>query len=143
MTKTWNGSAGVCFNSKNEVLLVRGFNSTKWAIPSGGIERGETPEDCCVREMEEETGYPVRILKKLKIKTAVVKDYNVCIHYFLTEVNGNRKPLNDPDRLVEEASWFPLGDLDRLDQQYPEDLTFLLDLYKTIEKPSKENDINH
>ncbi|MEW5569952.1 NUDIX hydrolase [Rossellomorea marisflavi] len=62
MTKTWNGSAGVCFNDKGEVLLVRGYNSTKWAIPSGGIEEDETPEACCVREMMEETGNPVKIL---------------------------------------------------------------------------------
>ena len=29
MTKTWNGSAGVCFNDRGEVLLIRGFNSEK------------------------------------------------------------------------------------------------------------------
>lgn len=136
MTKTWNGSAGVCINDKGEVLLVRGYNSTKWAIPSGGIEEDETPEACCVREMMEETGYPVKILKKLKIKTTVVKGYDVCIHYFLVAVNGSPKPLNDPDQLVEEAAWFSFNELGILDHQYPEDLPFLTSLFDEIEKSS-------
>src|SRR5215212_6117420 len=30
-----------------------------WTLPGGGLEPGEQPEDCVVREVQEETGYDV------------------------------------------------------------------------------------
>lgn len=66
--KEWFGSAAVCINENNEVLMVKSYHSNAWAIPSGGIEKGETPEECCVREVMEETGYRVAIEDKLFVK---------------------------------------------------------------------------
>ena len=34
-------------------------NSGKWIGVGGGFEEGESPEDCCIREVREETGYTV------------------------------------------------------------------------------------
>ena len=39
----WIGSAAVCVNERNEVLMVlQGKEGEKrWSVPSGGLEKGE------------------------------------------------------------------------------------------------------
>jgi ADP-ribose pyrophosphatase YjhB (NUDIX family) len=119
--KKWFGSAAICFNEKNEVLMVRGGNE-RWAIPSGGIEKGETPEECCIREVKEETGYDVRIIEKLTVKETVIKGIEVKTHYFIVEKLGESSGLNDPDETIVEAAWIALSDLEDLAHMYPEDV---------------------
>ncbi len=47
------------------MLLVRaGLRSAtpgRWYLPGGGIEAGETPAACAVRETQEETGLSIRL----------------------------------------------------------------------------------
>ncbi|MCR5656510.1 MAG: 8-oxo-dGTP diphosphatase [Butyrivibrio sp.] len=38
-------------------------NKDKWIAPGGHIEDGESPEECAIREVLEETGYRVKSLK--------------------------------------------------------------------------------
>jgi len=42
----------------DRVLLLRNERD-EWELPGGRIELGETPEDCVVREIAEETGWKV------------------------------------------------------------------------------------
>lgn len=48
----------------DHVLLTHYSVSTGegWTLPGGGMEQGESPEQCCLREVHEETGYQVRLL---------------------------------------------------------------------------------
>ncbi|EPE61209.1 mutT/NUDIX [Exiguobacterium sp. S17] len=39
-----------------------------WSVPSGSLETGETLDECCIREVKEETGYSVDTVKKLLVK---------------------------------------------------------------------------
>jgi 8-oxo-dGTP pyrophosphatase MutT (NUDIX family) len=120
--KKWFGSAAICFNEKNEVLMVRSGGNERWAIPSGGIEKGESPEDCCIREVKEETGYDVSIVKKLTVKETVIKGIEVKTHYFKAEKLGENAGINDPDDTIVEAAWIALSDLKDLMHMYPEDV---------------------
>ena len=45
------------------VLLAGGITEagTEWTLPGGGLDHGEDPRDGAVREVEEETGYAVRL----------------------------------------------------------------------------------
>ena len=36
-----------------------------YAIPGGGLEEGETYEQCCIREVKEEIGVDVKVRKTL------------------------------------------------------------------------------
>jgi len=54
-------ASGILIMSGGKTLLIkRSPNSTyggKWALPGGGIEAGETPEEAAIRECTEEIGY--------------------------------------------------------------------------------------
>ncbi len=120
--KEWFGSAAICFNEENEVLMVRSHDYKGWGVPSGGIEKGETPEECCIREVKEETGYDIRITEKLFVKETVIKGINVRTHYFKVETIGESEGINDLDKSIIEAAWKSLSDLKNLIHMYPEDL---------------------
>ncbi|HLD27602.1 MAG TPA: NUDIX domain-containing protein [Patescibacteria group bacterium] len=89
------------FNNKNELFLVRG---TKWQnqylIPGGHLEYGETLEDCCRREVKEETGLRLKDLKfftyqdGIKPKDYSKKDIHFVYLYFTARAVNNKVILD-------------------------------------------------
>ncbi|KOO51395.1 NUDIX hydrolase [Viridibacillus arvi] len=123
--KEWFGSAAICINENKEVLMVKGSNSESWAIPSGGIEQGETPEECCIREVKEETGYDIVIEDSLFIKETEIKGYKVKTYYFKVKKTGESAGINDPDNIIVDAGWKSLRDIQNIQHAYLEDLEIL------------------
>src|SRR6476469_5765749 len=54
MAKRINAAGGLVRNEKNELLMI--LRKGHWDLPKGKMDAGETPEECAVREVEEETG---------------------------------------------------------------------------------------
>ena len=57
-------AGGLVNNEKDEILMI--FRRGKWDLPKGKLDKGETLEECAVREVEEETG-----LKKLQLTSTL------------------------------------------------------------------------
>jgi ADP-ribose pyrophosphatase len=59
----------VAFLDDGRLLLIKQFRlATRgviWEIPAGTLERGEQPEACATRELEEETGYHAGKVERL------------------------------------------------------------------------------
>ncbi len=60
--KIQKAAGGKVLNFKNEVLFIYRFD--KWDLPKGKLEKGESVEDCAVRETEEECGVTNLTIKK-------------------------------------------------------------------------------
>lgn len=56
-------AGGVVINKKSELLMI--FRRGKWDLPKGKLDKGETLEECAVREVKEETGISEIDLGKL------------------------------------------------------------------------------
>ncbi len=54
---------GVCFNSKNEILIAKKIGNKRWIIPGGHPEGNETVEETLKREMIEEVDIKVKNIK--------------------------------------------------------------------------------
>ena len=60
--KVQKAAGGKVFNKKKEVLFIYRFD--KWDLPKGKLEKGESIEECAVREVEEECGIANLIIEE-------------------------------------------------------------------------------
>ena len=81
----------------------------KWEFPGGKVERSETDEQCLVREVFEELGVRVEIVRKLEEQP--IEGSYICLVPFLC-----RLTLGEPQPLVHEAlQWVSAAELPTLD----------------------------
>jgi 8-oxo-dGTP pyrophosphatase MutT (NUDIX family) len=60
--KIIKAGGGLVLNEKNQILFI--FRKGHWDLPKGKLDKGETIEECAVREVKEETGLNRIILGK-------------------------------------------------------------------------------
>jgi len=68
------GVVGVILNERNEILLFRHtYRGSRfpWGLPSGWLDPREDPARGIVREISEESGLEVRVLRPLLIENAL------------------------------------------------------------------------
>ena len=58
---------GVIYDAQSRVLLVRQTADSRWSTPGGTVEPEETPATAVVREVHEETGLEVSIVRLLGV----------------------------------------------------------------------------
>ncbi|MBQ3796366.1 MAG: serine hydrolase [Butyrivibrio sp.] len=110
-TKMRKGSRAIIVQDGN-ILLTHELNSGWWLLPGGGQEEGETPEDCVIREVEEETGVLVRPLRKVLFMKEYYEEYCYTGYFFTCEVIGKgQMNLTDAEiRRGVQPEWIPLQD---------------------------------
>lgn len=119
------GSRVLCL-SERQMLLVRHVDPRSgadyWVLPGGGRERGERFADTAVREVREETGVDVRLVRRLRVPGDVA---HVSYALFLaTPVRHvDAAPLVDlsVERYLRAAAWHPVWEaapLGPLDPSY-------------------------
>lgn len=91
-----------------EILLeYRDRSYHDWTFPKGNIEKNETIEETAVRELKEETGYTIKIIKKLPNVYYEWEKGKVRQHMFLAQViDGHLTPEFKSDRL----KWFSIDE---------------------------------
>ncbi len=110
-TKTREGSRAIILED-GKLLLTHELNSGWWLIPGGGLEEGETPDICVIREVEEETGLIVRPVKQFLILHEYYEEYRYTGYIFICEVTGKgRMNLTDAEKKRGvQPEWMPLQD---------------------------------
>ena len=74
-----------------KMLISHEENVDCYSIPGGGLEYGETFEECCVREIGEETGYAVKLTQPFLTIHEYYGRYLLIHHYHLCEAVGTTK----------------------------------------------------
>lgn len=104
------GVGGVLVRN-GRVLVNRAVYRTRFTIPSGYVERGETLEGALAREVEEETGVTVRVGALLLVRHKVVsaEESDVYCAFRLERVAG--EPIARPPEIAEVRE-VPIADVD-------------------------------
>lgn len=99
-----------------KILLVKQKVSDKrnWSLPGGKLEQGETIEQGIIREMKEETGLDVEIIRLLYL-CDVSASNNTLLHisFLLKKVAGNIElPTNEfESNPIYDVEFIPISDL--------------------------------
>ena len=109
-------SAGGVVVESNKVLIIHWKSQNTFELPKGAIEKGENERDAAVREVYEETGYKVRIVKRLgKVAFNFIwkdgKTYKKEVAYFLMELAQKRQFNKNLLRHEDfENIWLPIDE---------------------------------
>jgi len=108
-------AGGWVYNDNNQLLFIKRWGI--WDIPKGHLERGESLEECAIREVEEETGLRViEIVDKLGISRHIFsrngKEKLKVTHWYKmkTSYKGEFKPQLEED--IEEVKWVENSDIE-------------------------------
>ena len=95
-----------------KILLIRRGRDpfrNQWATPGGRIDDSENAEQCAKREMKEETGIDIEIIKLTGLYSDPERDpRGIIAAAFLVKRTGG-EPIAGDD--AAEARWFDLDDL--------------------------------
>jgi 8-oxo-dGTP pyrophosphatase MutT (NUDIX family) len=101
-------AGGLVLNEKKELLFI--FRRGKWDLPKGKLDKGETLEECAVREVGEETG-----LKNISLKNELLTTYHTYdengkhilkeSYWYEMHVSGNQKLIPQTMEGIHEAKW--------------------------------------
>lgn len=62
------GCSAIIFDEKREkILLTRRADNGRWCLPGGGMDTGEAAAETCIREVHEETGLNIEIVRLIGV----------------------------------------------------------------------------
>jgi 8-oxo-dGTP pyrophosphatase MutT (NUDIX family) len=97
------GSSG-----ETEIVVVHRPAYDDWTLPKGKVDPDETPEECALREVKEETGFRCELVRPLGCTAYVDRRgrNKVACYWVMEVVNGKFRPGGEVDRM----SWLPVAE---------------------------------
>lgn len=110
---------GFVLNEKDEVLMAKESVDGKWTIPGGWADIGCTPSEIAKKEIHEETGLEVKVIRLLAVYDKQVHPHPPEPYYiyklnFLCQVTGGTL---QPGFDMLDADFFPLDKLPTLSEE--------------------------
>lgn len=116
-------AGGLVENERGEQLII--YRRGKWDLPKGKMDEGETPAQCAVREVEEETG-----LKQIQLQQPLTTTYHIYSEkgeailketfWFKMKVTGEQVLIPQAEEDIEAVKWIlPSAWSDYAKESYP------------------------
>ncbi|MER0088307.1 bifunctional NUDIX hydrolase/histidine phosphatase family protein [Corynebacterium sp. KPL3927] len=94
-----------------EIALIHRPHYDDWSLPKGKVDPGESLPTTAAREIEEETGFHVRLGKLIGKVTYPVQGRTKVVYYWAAfYLNGTYTPNDETD----ELRWVPIGQAQQL-----------------------------
>lgn len=110
-------AGGLVRNEKNEILFM--LRRGKWDLPKGKLDKGETLEQCAVREVGEETG-----LKNIQLERPLLVTWHTYdesgkhflkeTHWYSMKASGDQPIVPQQEEQITELKWAGEKDIKKL-----------------------------
>ena len=134
---------GAIFQDGN-VLLSKEQDDGLWSLPGGWADVNDRPTEAVVREVREETGYPVRCTKLVAVldrdlhykKAEHAHPFHIYKLMFLCELIGDANELCHD---ITDAAFFDLDDLPPLSRHrtLPQHIELLWNHHQNLDLPTQ------
>lgn len=110
---------GALVRRNNELLLVKRKKKPwkdYWAIPGGKIKFGESLEEAVKREVREETGIDIKVIRLLGVQTVIIKKNGKIVDHFLLidfEAYPLENELKPNTEEIDEVRWVKFSELEK------------------------------
>jgi len=134
-TRKAQSSGAVIVDSKRRVFLLRKAAEGIWVLPKGTVEPGETLDQTAVREVREETGFRVRLVRPLLEVSYTFywppdrTNVDKTVSYFLAKPIGGRL---QPEPGFDEARWVSREEASKL-LRWPNDRAVVQEAFAAID----------
>ncbi|HET9056944.1 MAG TPA: NUDIX domain-containing protein [Chitinophagaceae bacterium] len=123
-------AGGLVENEKKQLLLI--FRRGKWDLPKGKMDKGETPEACAIREVQEETGLQkIQIKKKITVTYHTYEEFGKHIlkenHWYKMKASSSEKFIPQTEEDIGEIHWV---EKDKIDEYLKNTYPSILDVFK-------------
>ncbi|MFT7615229.1 MAG: bis(5'-nucleosidyl)-tetraphosphatase [Candidatus Woesearchaeota archaeon] len=105
-------SCGAIIIHGKNILIIKDKRANNWSFPKGRVQAEETPQQTAIREVKEEVGLDINIIKgfcevsKFHIGKAVDKT----VYYFLAIVETDK--IIRQEKEIAIAQWVPLSEVE-------------------------------
>lgn len=105
---------GVILNTNEEILMI--LRRGKWDLPKGKVDKGETLEQCAIREVEEETGLRnIQLGQKITITYHTYTEFGKPIlkesHWYQMKCIEEQKLVPQTEEDITDIKWVKQSDL--------------------------------
>lgn len=89
-------------SGKTEIVIVHRPAYDDWTLPKGKADVDETPEDCAIREVREETGYRCELVRPLGCTAYVDRRgrNKVACYWVMQAISGRFRAGGEVDRMI-------------------------------------------
>ncbi|MCX6786810.1 MAG: NUDIX hydrolase [Candidatus Kaiserbacteria bacterium] len=92
------GTFAIIFDDQKRVLLCHRRDCDLWNLPGGGLESGESPWTGVIREVIEEVGLEVEVVKLLGVYSKTEKD-EIVFSFLCKVINGQTTLTDEADKI--------------------------------------------
>ena len=111
-----NGANAIVLDGEGKILMVRhSYGKKQWALPGGGIERGEAPSHGAQEETEEETGIIIDAGELRLIAYFVQRPKGIVFLFEATRFSGNL--ITEPNDEVLESRFMSFDEILKMESE--------------------------
>ena len=115
------GASALIFDeARDRILMTQRSDNSRWCLPGGGMDPGESASETCIREVMEETGLQVQVTRLIGVYTTP----DMLIEYldgnkvqpvsfsFEAEITGGELGLSDE---TIDFGWYTVAEMEAMD----------------------------
>ena len=115
------GASALIYNeARKRILMTQRADNSRWCLPGGGMDPGESAAETCVREVMEESGLEVKVTKLVGIYTSpdIIIEYSdgnkiqPVIFSFEVEIIGGELGLSNE---TIDFGWYTVAEIEAMD----------------------------